>query len=42
MAYNTAVSVSIRMRVEPWDAYAWYVDGVDMLPYYMEYVNYNG
>lgn len=40
--YNTAVPVSIRMRVEPWDAYAWYVDGVDMLPYYMEYVNYNG
>jgi hypothetical protein len=40
--YSTAVPISIRIRTNAWDAYAWYVDSVDMLPYYMEYVNYNG
>lgn len=36
-AYN--IPVSIRMRQDPFDIYAMKVDGVDMLPYYLEYLN---
>lgn len=38
--YNSVISVSIRMRQDPFDIYALKVDGVDMLPYYIEYKNY--
>lgn len=38
--FNSVISVSIRMRQNPFDIYALKVDGVDMLPYYIEYKNY--
>ena len=38
--FNAVIPYHIRMRQNPWDAYAWYVDGVDMLPYYYDYKNY--
>lgn len=38
--FTVVVPVSIRMRVDAWDAYARYVDGVDMLSYYLDYKNY--
>lgn len=36
------IPISIRIRQDAWDAYAWYVDGVDLLPYYLEFKNYKG
>ena len=38
--FNAVIPYHIRMRQNPWDVYAWYVDGVDMLPFYTEYKNY--
>lgn len=38
--FSYEIPISIRMRQDPFDIYALKVDGVDMLPYYLEYLYY--
>ena len=38
--FDVAGQICIRMRQDPFDVYALKVDGVDMMPYYLEYLNY--
>lgn len=38
--FQCLFQVNSRLRCDPWDAYAWYMDGVDMMPYYLEFKNY--
>lgn len=40
--FQCLIQVSARLRADPWDTYANTLDGVDMLPYYLEFKNYKG
>lgn len=37
--YNTRLEIYCRIQAKPHDVYAWKIDGVDMLPYYVEYLS---
>lgn len=37
--YNVCLEIYCRIQGKPHDVYAWKIDGVDMLPYYVEYLS---
>ena len=39
-AFQRQIPVGARLRADPWDHYVKDLDGVDMLPYYLDFVNY--